>query len=69
MYNYMPFAYGMNAVRECIAGMYAYDYWKYMSGLLLYIGLALVIGLVISRPCKRLNEKIKESTEQTDLLI
>ncbi len=69
MYNYMPFAYGMNAVRECIAGMYKYDYWKYMSGLLIYIALALVIGLVISRPCKRLNEKIKESTEKTDLLI
>ena len=69
MYEYMPFAYGMNAVRECIAGMYQMDYWKYMSGLLLYIGLALVIGLVISVPCKKMNVMIKESTEKTDLLI
>jgi putative membrane protein len=69
MYEYMPFAYGMNAVRECIAGMYQMDYWKYMSGLLLYIGLALLIGLVISIPCKKLNLTIKESTEKTDLLI
>ena len=69
MYNYMPFAYGMNAVRECIAGMYKLDYLKYMSGLLIYIVLALIIGLVISVPCKKLNESIKESTEKTDLLI
>ncbi len=69
MYEYMPFAYGMNAVRECVAGMYRMDYWKYMSGLLLYIGLALLIGLVISVPCKKLNLTIKESTEKTDLLI
>lgn len=69
MYEYMPFAYGMNAVRECVAGMYQMDYWKYMSGLLLYIGLALLIGLVISIPCKKLNLTIKESTEKTDLLI
>ena len=69
MYNYMPFAYGMNAVRECIAGMYKLDYLKYMSGLLIYIALALIIGLVISVPCKKLNESIKESTEKTDLLI
>ena len=69
MYNYMPFAYGMNAVRECIAGMYKLDYFKFMSGLLIYIALALIIGLVISVPCKKLNESIKESTEKTDLLI
>ena len=69
MYKYMPFAYGMNAVRECIAGMYENDYWVYMSGLLTYIGVALVIGLIISIPCKKLNIMIKESTEKTDLMI
>ena len=69
MYAYMPFAYGMNAVRECIAGMYGVDYWKFLSGLLIYVALSLLIGLVISIPCKRLNLKIAESKEKTDLLI
>nr|MCR4673771.1 YhgE/Pip domain-containing protein [Lachnospiraceae bacterium] len=69
MYKYMPFAYGMNAIRECVAGMYENDYWIYMSGLLTYIGVALVIGLVLSIPCKKLNLMIKESKEKTDLLI
>ena len=69
LYKFMPFNYSMNAVRECIAGMYKLDYFKFMSGLLIYIALALIIGLVISVPCKKLNESIKESTEKTDLLI
>ncbi|MCR5545587.1 MAG: YhgE/Pip domain-containing protein [Lachnospiraceae bacterium] len=69
MYKYMPFAYGMNAIRECVAGMYENDYWVYMSGLLTYIGVALVIGLVLSIPCKKLNLMIKESKEKTDLMI
>ena len=69
MYKYMPFAYGMNAIRECVAGMYQNDYWVYMSGLLTYIGVALLIGLVLSIPCKKLNLMIKDSKEKTDLMI
>lgn len=69
MYKYMPFAYGMNAIRECVAGMYKNAYWGYMSGLLTYIGVALLIGLVLSIPCKKLNVMIKESKEKTDLMI
>ena len=69
MYKYMPFAYGMNAIRECVAGMYKNDYWIYMSGLLTYIGVALFIGLILSIPCKKLNLMIKESKEKTDLMI
>ncbi len=69
MYGYMPFAYGMNAARECIAGMFRSDYWMYLSGLLVYVAVALFIGLVISIPCKKMNLMIKESTEKTDLLL
>ena len=59
----------MNAIRECVAGMYKNDYWIYMSGLLTYIGVALFIGLILSIPCKKLNLMIKESKEKTDLMI
>ncbi len=69
LYNYMPFAHGMNALRETIAGCHGNDYWIYLSQMLIYIGVALFFGLVISIPCKKLNEKIEESKERTDLLV
>ena len=69
MYNYMPFMHAMNALRECIAGFYGDDYWLYLSGLLPYVGIAIIIGVVLSKPCRGLLEKIDESKEKTELLI
>lgn len=69
LYKYMPFAHGMNALREAIAGTHGNDYWMYLTEMTAYIGVALLFGLVISIPCKKLNEKIEESKERTDLLV
>ena len=69
LYKYMPFAHGMNAMREAIAGMHGKDYWVYLAGMLAYIATALVFGLIVSIPCKKLNKKIEESKERTDLLL
>ncbi|MDD6194153.1 MAG: YhgE/Pip domain-containing protein [Lachnospiraceae bacterium] len=69
LYKYMPFAHGMNAIREAIAGMHGKDYWVYLAGMISYIATALVFGLLISVPCKKLNKKIEESKERTDLLL
>jgi putative membrane protein len=69
LYKYMPFAYGMNAMRETIAGMHGSDYWNYLAGMLIYIALALLFGLGISIPYAKLNEMIEESKEKTDLLV
>lgn len=69
LYKYMPFNYAMNGMRECIGGMYKQDYWKYMSGLLIYIVIVLVIGLVIGIPSRKVNLKIEKNIEKTDLLI
>lgn len=69
LYKYMPFAHGMNAMREAIAGTHNNDYWVYLAGMIPYIVAALIFGLVISVPCKKLNEMIEESKEKTDLLL
>lgn len=69
LYKYMPFAHGMNAMREAIAGMHGKDYWVYLAGMLAYIATALVFGLIVSIPCKKLNKQIEESKERTDLLL
>lgn len=69
LYHYMPFAYAMGAARETIAGMYQNDYWHYLAGLGVYIIVSLIIGLVISIPCKKLMNSIDKSKGKTDLLI
>ncbi|MCF0129151.1 MAG: YhgE/Pip domain-containing protein [Pseudobutyrivibrio sp.] len=69
LYEYMPFAYSMNAARECIAGMYELDYWKYMAALLVYVAVAVFIGLVLYFPMKRLNHLIEKSKESSGILI
>ncbi len=69
LYSYMPFAYAMNAMRECVAGTYQNDYWKYMAGLIIYVVVALVIGLVLYKPMLKLNAMIEESKEKSGILI
>jgi putative membrane protein len=53
MYNYMPFKYGMNALREVIGGMFDHTYIKCIGALLLYIPIFLPIaflGKIVASP-------------------
>ncbi len=68
LYHYMPFAYSIDAARQCVAGIYGNAYVYDLLALCVYIGVALFIGLVVSIPCKRLNRIIDESKERTDLM-
>lgn len=68
LYTYMPFAYGMNACRECIGGMYGADYWIYLSDLGTWVGASLFMGLVLSIPMKKLNEMIEEAKSKADIM-
>ncbi len=65
LYQYMPFAYGMNAVRETIGGMHGWDYGMYLSGLGAYVGVSLLLGLVVAVPYKKLGNLMEESLEKT----
>ena len=69
LYKYMPFAHSMNAIRETVAGMHEKDYFIYLSGLIWWILASLIIGLFLSIPAKRLNEKIEHSKERTDIMV
>ena len=64
---FMPFRYGMDALRECIPGFYAYA--KNMAALLLFVLPALLIGLFFSRLMRGLGEKIEASKAGSDLWI
>lgn len=69
IYAFMPFNYAMNAMRECVSGMYQNDYWIYLGKLMIFAGIALVIGIALHKPFERLNEIIEESKEKTDLMV
>lgn len=69
LYKYMPFAHSMNAIRETVAGMHENDYFIYLSGLIWWIIASLVIGLFLSIPVKKLNEKIEHSKAKTDIMV
>lgn len=69
VYQYLPFPYGMNAMRETIGGIYAMDYWKYMGYLAIYAAISLFIGLVVAKPFRKLNHMIEKSKEKTEIMI
>ena len=54
LYKFMPFSYCMNALRECVAGMYQHTYGKCLATLLIYVAISAVIGLLLAKPCAKL---------------
>ncbi|MBQ7148822.1 MAG: YhgE/Pip domain-containing protein [Pseudobutyrivibrio sp.] len=69
LYRFMPFKYSMNALRECIGGFYEHTYKECMLTLLIYVGIAVFIGVVLYHPFKFLNEKIEISKEKSGILL
>jgi putative membrane protein len=68
VYIFFPFPYAINAMRECIAGLYRMDYVKYLLDLMIFVASGLFIGLVIRKPFVGLTEYIEDKMEDTELL-
>lgn len=68
LYEYMPFNYSMNAMRECIGGMHGNDFGFYLTSLLVYVGVSLFIGLILSVPLKRLNRRVEKVKEESEIM-
>lgn len=69
LFPLMPFKYAMDAVRECIGGMYGHTYIKCL-GILLLFGLgAIAFGLLLHRPMKGIIEKVEESKRESDVML
>lgn len=69
LYKFMPFSYCMNALRECVAGMYQDTYGKCLATLLIYVAISAVIGLLLAKPCAKLLDKMERSKEKSGLFI
>ncbi len=65
----LPFTYGINAMREAIAGIYGMHYWKNLLCLAVFLPIAFGIGLLL-RPCLlNLNYLFDHKLAETDLMI
>ena len=65
----LPFTYGINAMRECIAGMYSNYYIKNLLILAIFIPIAFFIGLVLRPLLMNLNHLFDKKLAETDLML
>ena len=66
---YMPFTFCINAMRECIGGMYGNNYTTYLLSVsAIYIPISLLIGIVLRRPIIWLMNFFEHQVEKTGLL-
>ena len=66
---FLPFTYGINAMRGPIGGLYANHYWIDMLSLFWYLPVALFIGLVVRKLALNLNRLFDNRLADTDLMI
>ena len=66
---WLPFTYGINAMRETIGGMYGNHYWQDMLHVFWYLPAALLIGLVVRRYLLNLNALFDRRLGATDLML
>lgn len=66
---YMPFTFCINAMRECIGGIYGNNYTTYLLSVsAIYIPISLLIGIVLRRPIIWLMNFFEHQVEKTGLL-
>ena len=69
LYPLMPFRYSMDAMRECIGGMYDGTYRRCIGILMLFFVFSVAFGLVFYRPARKLNEVIARSKEGSEIML
>ncbi len=68
VYIFFPFPYAINAMRECIGGMYENTLGKCYVELSLFCIGSLIIGLIVRKPFIKLNHFIEKRMEDTQML-
>lgn len=69
LHPFFPFSYGINAMRECIAGFYGNAYWRNLLSLLIFLAIALFTGLVLRPLLQNLNYLFDRRLADTDLML
>ena len=69
MYDFMPFKYAMNAMRETIGGMYGDVYLHNIVVLLCICVGSIILGLALYYPCLGLNRLIESSKRKSEIML
>ena len=69
MFPFMPFHYAMDAMRECIGGMYDHTYIKCLGILILFGLAAIAFGLLLHKPMRGIIETVEESKRESDVML
>lgn len=69
MSPFLPFKYGINALREAVGELDPTAYWTDLGYLMLFALAALFIGLVLRKPCIKIIEFFNERVEDSDIVI
>ena len=70
LHPFLPFAYGVGAMRECVAGVYGHVYEKDILILLLcYVPISLLIGLGLRPALAGLNRLFDRKLSETEFMI
>ncbi|MGX8773919.1 MAG: YhgE/Pip family protein [Bacillota bacterium] len=68
LYPFMPFHYALNAMRECVAGMYGHTYLISILILLQFGIVAAALGLLLAKPGEKLTAFVDRAIEDNDLI-
>ncbi|MFQ8688881.1 MAG: YhgE/Pip family protein [Blautia sp.] len=68
LHPFLPFTYGVNAMRETIGGVYGNAYASDLLHLLLFLPIALFIGLVLRKPLMSLNNFFDRRLSETHFM-
>jgi putative membrane protein len=64
----LPFTHLINAMRECVGGVYENAYWIDIRNVRVYIPLSLLVGIVLRKKVLELNEFFEEKLSQTGIM-
>ena len=68
LHPFLPFTYGVNAMRETIGGIYQNAYAQNLLHLLCFLPIALFIGLILRKPLLSLNSFFDRRLSETHLM-
>ena len=69
MYHFMPLHYAIDAMRECVGGMYDGTYIRNLGILMLFAAFFVLLGLLLYKPMRGIIEVVEKSKEECDLML
>ena len=64
----LPFTHAINAMRECVGGIYGNAYSEDMAKVLLYLPISLFVGVVLRKQVIRMNDFFERKLEETGVM-